>query len=86
MPDEVVAGEVAVGVVAVVGVAGQVDGPVGGDQAEAVPASAPGLRNPSALEDDVVDARVGQLMADGQAGLPGPDHHDLVIVPHQSVS
>ena len=61
----------------VVGEAREARLPVGGQEAERVPAlGLPGVRDLAALEDDVVDAAVGEDAADGEAGVPGPDDDD----------
>src|SRR4051794_23119346 len=57
--DHVVLRHEAVRVVTVVGVSGELDGPVRRDQAEAVPAPAPGLADAAPLEDHVLDAGRG---------------------------
>src|SRR3981081_4314222 len=54
MRDDRVAGHEAFRVVARVRAAGKTDGPVRGDEAERVPASAPGLADASALQYDVI--------------------------------
>src|SRR5690349_13355123 len=69
--DDLVADHEAVRVVAVVVMARKLNGPVRGDEAEAVPAAAPGLTDASALQDDVIDAPAGELMAHGEPGLAG---------------
>jgi len=69
----------AVGLIAGIGGAGEADGPVGGVQEKAVPAGAPALPDPAPLQDDVVDPEPGELMADGEAGLAGPDYDDLPL-------
>ena len=73
--DDLVFGHEAVEVIAVVGMAGQLHRPVRGDQAEALPPVAPGLSDPPLLENDVLDAELGQLVADRQARLAGADHN-----------
>src|SRR5438270_362765 len=73
--DDFIFGHEAVGIIAVVGMPGQLHRPVRGDQAEALPPVAPGLSDPSLLENDVLDAELGQLVADRQARLAGADHN-----------
>jgi hypothetical protein len=84
--DDLVAQHEAVGVVAVVAVARERHAPVRRHEAEAVPAVPPRLADPAALEHDVVDARLRELVADGEPGLTGSHHHDLVVVAHGMAS
>src|SRR5229473_698229 len=56
--------------------------PVGRDQAERVPAPlAPLVADPVALEDHMLDAEPGEVVAHGQARLPGADHRDRIVAP-----
>lgn len=72
--DDVGAGHEAVRVGAVVGHAGQQEGEVRGDEAEAVPAVVPAAAEPvAAVDHQMADAGAGQVMAGGQARLPGSD-------------
>ena len=80
--DDLVARHEAVGVVAVVGAAGELHRPVRRHQAEAVPAPAPGLADATLLEDDVGDARLRKQAADREAGLTPADNDDRGIVNH----
>ena len=73
--DDLVFGHEPVGVVAVVGIAGQLHRPVRGHQAEARPPVTPGLPDPSLLENNMLDVELGQLAADRQAGLSAADHN-----------
>ena len=73
---DLVARREAVRALSVVGVAGQLHGPVRCDEAEAVPASSPRLPDAAPLEHDMLDAGLRQLMADGQPGLTGADDDD----------
>ena len=58
--------------------AGQPVEPVRGQERERVPAlAAPALPHAAALEHDVVAAEPGQLVAERQPGLPGPDDDGL---------
>ena len=77
MRDDRVAWHEPVRIVARVCAAGKTNRPVRGDEAERVPASTPGLADPSALQNDVVHAGSRQLMAHGETGLPGADHDDI---------
>jgi len=77
MRDDRVARHEAVRVVPRVRAARKTDGPVRGDQAERVPASAPRLADSSALQDDVIHAGSRQLVAHGETGLPSTDHDDV---------
>src|SRR2546428_12735481 len=61
--DDLIFGHEAVGVIAVVGMAGQLHRPVRRNQAEAVPPVAPGLSDPPLLETDMLDVALGQLVA-----------------------
>jgi hypothetical protein len=61
---DLVAWHEAVGIVLVVGVAGKLDAPVRGDEAEAVPAPAPGLPDAASLEHDMRHAGGRELPAD----------------------
>ena len=74
--DDLVAPHVAVRIIAGIGAAGQVEGPVRSHQREAVPALTPGLGDPRAFQHDMLDAERGELPADGQPRLTRPDHHD----------
>ena len=72
--DQLGGGHEAVGVGALVRPAGQAAGPVGGQEAEGLPAVAPPpLGQAAALEHDVVDGGVGEAAAHGEAGLAGAD-------------
>ena len=71
--DDLVAGHESVRVRPVVDAVGQADEPVGRHEAEAVPAISPGLADAAPLEDDVLDAGLGQLAARGEARLTGAD-------------
>ena len=71
-------------IVAVVVVAGQLDAPVRRDEAEAVPAPAPGLPDPAALEHDVLDAGLRQLAAGREPGLTAADDDRLDPVGHRA--
>ena len=51
----------------------EADGGIRGDETEAVPTISPGLGDPSAFEHEVLDTRRRQLVAHGEAGLPGAD-------------
>ena len=61
----------------------RVDAPVGGIEAEAVPAlSPPSLREAPPREDEVLAAGLRQVVAHGQAGLPSPDDEGLDAFAH----
>ena len=75
--DDLVARHEAVGIVAVVGVPGELDGPVRRHQAEAVPPPPPRLPDAAPLQHDVRDAGLRQLVADRQPGLTAADDHDV---------
>ena len=65
---------VAVGIGAVVAIAGQAALPVGRQQPQRVPALAPpGVRHLAALEHHVIDRALAETSARRQAGVPGPD-------------
>ena len=65
---------VAVGIRAVVAIAGQPALPVGRQQPQRVPALAPpGVRDLAALEHHVIDRALGETPARRQAGMPGAD-------------
>jgi hypothetical protein len=76
MSNDLVAGHEAIRVRAPVRSAREAYGPVGRDQRERVPASAPGRADRVALEDHMLDAVAGQEVADGQTSLPTSDDHD----------
>src|SRR5262249_28610063 len=78
--DDLVARHEPVRVVAVVRVARQLHGPVRRDEAEALPAPAPGLADPAALEHDVADAGAPQLVARREPGLPAADDDDVELL------
>ena len=77
---DVVAWHEPVRIVAVVGAARKPHGPVRSHETEAVPASAPRFADAPALEHDVVDARLRQLVARRQARLARTDDDDDVGV------
>ena len=71
--DDLIAWHEAIGLVTVVHGVRQLHRPVRRHQAEAVPSVSPGLRNPAALEHDMVHPVSCQLVADGQARLATTD-------------
>jgi hypothetical protein len=79
--DYLVPRHVAVGVVARVWVPGQPNRPVGGYQAEGVPALPPGLPHASAFEHHVLDAGLCELVAGRETRLPSA-HHDHIDAFH----
>ena len=83
--DDLVPQHEAVRIVAVVVAAGKLHRPVRRHQAEAVPAVAPRLPMRSALQYDVLDARLRQLVAGGQAGLPPADDDDPLALAHRGI-
>ncbi len=49
----------------------------------------PGAGDPVPFQDDMLHARGGQLVAHGESGLTGPDHHHIDVtdpaeIPHHS--
>src|SRR5207248_7145890 len=84
--DDLGFGHEAVGVIAVVGMAGQLHRPVRGDQAEALPPVTPGLTDSSLLENDMLDVEPGELVADGKTGLSPANHHQPDGVVHRGQS
>jgi len=77
---DLVAPDEAIGVRPAQGVAGQAALPVGGNEAERVPALvAPAVCDVLALEDEVVHAALAQAEAHGQARLAAANDHDLVM-------
>ena len=57
--------------------AGQLDAPIGSDQAEAIPSSAPGLADAATFEDDVLAPKRGELVAYCQTGLARADDYEI---------
>jgi hypothetical protein len=74
----------AVGIVAVVGVPGQLDDPVGRHETEAVPPPPPRLADPPLLQHDVLDVRLRELMTDRQPGLTPTDDHHVELLCHRT--
>jgi hypothetical protein len=74
VPDDPVARDEALGIVARVRETRQAHRPVRCDQAEAVPQTAPGLADARTLKNDVANATLGQLVAHREARLTGADH------------
>ena len=66
-------------IITAVTAARQPHSPVGDDQAETVPAIAPRLAHPAALEDNVFDPRMRELVADREPRLTGADDHDVHV-------
>src|SRR2546426_9155071 len=83
MTDDVVARHIAVRIRAVVCAAGELHRPVRRDEAETVPATAPGLADAASFEDDVLDTELGEFVTDGQAGLTGADDDDVEGLGHE---
>jgi hypothetical protein len=79
--DDLVPWHVAVGVVAVVAAAGQLDRPVRRHEAERRPAIAPALPDAPALQHHVLDPGAGELVAHRQARLTGADDDRLGHLP-----
>jgi len=77
--DDVVARDESLWVVAVIWETRQVHRPIRSDEAEAVPATAPGVADAPALKYHVVDARLGELVADRQARLATTHDDDLIV-------
>jgi hypothetical protein len=61
---------------------GKLDAPVRRHEAEAVPAVAPGLTDPATLENNVLDAGLRQLAADGEPRRACADHGDRDLLVH----
>ena len=74
---DLIARHITVGIVAVVGMTRKPDAPIGGDQTEAVPTSAPGLADAALFEDDVFDAALAELATDREAGLSSADNDEI---------
>ena len=66
----------------VVGMARQPAAPVGRDEAEALPAPAPGLAHTAALEHDMGHVPGRELEAHGEPGLAGADYDHVGAVAH----
>jgi hypothetical protein len=79
---DLISGHEAVGVVAIVGMPGELDEPVRSDQTEALPAPPPALPDPLPLEHHVGNARLRELVADGEPGLATADNDDLDPIGH----
>ena len=75
--DDLVAREIAVGIVAVVRSARELHAPVRRHQAEAVPSVSPRLTDPSALEHHVLDPSLSELVTRRQPGLATAHHDDI---------
>src|SRR5262245_13011703 len=82
MVDDRVSRQEPVRIVATVAPAGEPNRPVGRDQTEAVPASAPRLPDQATLQHDVVHTRLGQVATERESGLTGSDHRDVDVVGH----
>jgi hypothetical protein len=82
MLDDLVSSHEPVRVITLVLEAGQLNGPVGRHETEAVPACVPRPADPAALQDHVIDPGSRQLVAQGEPGLPGSDHRDIEMVLH----
>ena len=73
----------AVGIVARVGIAGQLERPFGELEAEGVPAlGAPALADPPALYDHVLASATLEQRAHREAGLAAPDDHGVMVLSH----
>ena len=77
-----VAGHEAIGIALIVRMAGQLQGPVRRDQAEAVPPVPPGLTHPALFEHDVRNARSRELATDRESGLTAADDDSPDTVVH----
>src|SRR5579859_1158990 len=87
VPYELVAGHEAVWFCALVTATWELHGPVRRDQAERVPPPRPPcLGDAARLEDDVLDPRLLQMPARGEAGLPGADDGDVDALGHSTRS
>jgi hypothetical protein len=80
---DLIAEDEAVGVAAVVGMAGELNEPVRRDQTEAVPAPPPGLPDPALLEHDVRNGRLRELAAHRESRLTGAHDHHVGSVGHR---
>src|SRR4030088_191982 len=58
-----------IGIISAVAAAGQLDRPVGDDEAEAVPAPTPGLADPAPLEHEMVNTGGHELVAQRKSSL-----------------
>ena len=76
--DDVVAMDESLRIVAAVRKTRKAHRPIWSDKAEAVPAAAPGVGYPAALQHQVVHARPRELEAQRQAGLAATDYQDLI--------
>src|SRR5262249_42769148 len=83
--DDVVPGHEPARVVAFVVPAGQLHRPIGDHQAEAVPPPTPRLTDPAAVEPDMLDACLGQLVAQRQPRLTCADHRDVNGFAHKRI-
>ena len=73
----------AVGIVARVGITGQLKRPVGELEAKGVPAlGAPALADPPALQDHVLAPMTPEHRAHRDAGLAAPDDHRVMVLSH----
>jgi len=67
-------GAEAIGIIALIAIAGQATLPIGRQQAQRIPAlGAPGIRHLAALEQHMIDAALAEAAADRQAGVTGAD-------------
>src|ERR1700724_4342095 len=71
--DDLALGHEAIGIIAAVAAARQLDRPVGNDEAEAVPAPTPGLADPAPLQNDVVNTRGPELVTQRKTSLSRAD-------------
>ena len=78
--DDLVARQESVRVGAVVGEPRELQAPVRRDEAEAVPAVTPRLTDTAALEDEMVDPKCRQLVADGEPCLAAADDGDADVL------
>src|SRR6266852_5290871 len=71
-------------ILSAIAAAGQLDRPVGNDKAEAVPAPTPCLTDPAPFEDDVVNTRRGELVAERKPGLSSAHNNGINSALHRA--
>ena len=84
--DDVVSRHEAVRIIARVAAARELHRPVRKHETETVPASPPGLADPTALQYDVVDRCTTKLVAQRESGLASTNHHEVNGLGHRSSS
>ncbi len=86
MAHDIVSGHEPIGIAPLVVAAWELQSPVGEYQAEAVPTSPPRLAYLAALEDDMLDPCVRELVAQGETGLSCADHHNVNSFGHDLIT